>query len=59
MRATATDAKSLGLRPIIVREAVEDRSEIAYERALFDIQARFADVVSLEETRSYLRGMSI
>jgi nicotinamidase-related amidase len=59
VRATATDAKSLGLRPIIVREAVEDRSAIAHEWTLFDIQARFADVVSLEETRTYLRGVSI
>ena len=59
VRATATDAKSLGLRPIIVREAVEDRSEIAHEWTLFDIQARFADVVGLEETRTYLQGVSI
>jgi maleamate amidohydrolase len=59
VRATATDAKSLGLRPIIVREAVEDRSEIAHEWTLFDIQARFADVVDLEEARTYLRGVSI
>ena len=59
VRATATDAKSLGLRPIIVREAVGDRSEIAHEWTLFDIQARFADVVGLEETRTYLQGVSI
>ena len=58
VRATATDAKSLGLRPIIVREAVGDRSEIAHEWTLFDIQARFADVVGLEETRAYLQGVS-
>ena len=56
VRATATDAKSNGLRPIIVREAVQDRSEIAHEWTLFDIQARFADVVSLEETLTYLRS---
>ena len=55
VRATATDAKSNGLRPIIVREAVQDRSEIAHEWTLFDVQARFADVVSLEETLAYLR----
>jgi maleamate amidohydrolase len=54
VRATATDAKSVGLRPIIIREAVQDRSEIAHEFTLFDIQARFADVVSLEESLSYL-----
>src|ERR1700722_13839630 len=56
VRATATDAKSLGLRPIIVREAVEDRSECAHEWTLFDVQARFADVVGLEEALAYLRN---
>ncbi|GIW81889.1 MAG: N-carbamoylsarcosine amidase [Gemmatales bacterium] len=54
VRATATDAKSNFLRPIIVREGVQDRSEICHEWTLFDIQARFADVVSLEETLNYL-----
>jgi nicotinamidase-related amidase len=58
VRATATDAKSLELRPIIIREAVGDRSEIAHEWTLFDIQARFADVVSLAETLRFLEGLS-
>ena len=57
VRATATDAKSYHLRPIIVREAVQDRSEVAHEWTLFDIQARFADIVSLEETLAYLRSL--
>jgi nicotinamidase-related amidase len=57
VRATATDAKSYQLRPIIIREAVQDRSEIAHEWTLFDIQTRFADVVSLAETLAYLRGL--
>ncbi len=55
VRATATDAKSYQLRPIIVREAVQDRSEIAHEWTLFEVQARFADVVSLEAALAYLR----
>ncbi len=55
VRATATDAKSYNLRPIIIREAVQDRSEVAHEWTLFDIQARFADVVSVEEALAYLR----
>jgi maleamate amidohydrolase len=58
VRATATDAKSVQLRPIIVREGVEDRSEIAHDFTLFDIQARFADVVSTAETLGYLKGLS-
>jgi nicotinamidase-related amidase len=57
VRATATDAKSYNLKPIIVREAVQDRSEIAHEWTLFDIQARFADVVSVEETLAHLRAL--
>jgi nicotinamidase-related amidase len=57
VRATATDAKSLGLRPIIVREAVQDRSEIAHEWTLFDIQARFADVVGVDEALAHLRSL--
>jgi nicotinamidase-related amidase len=57
VRATATDAKSYQLRPIIVRQAVQDRSEIAHEWTLFDIQARFADVVDLEEALGYLGGL--
>ena len=56
VRATATDAKTFHLKPLIIREGVQDRSEIAHEWTLFDIQARFADVVGLEETLKYLRG---
>jgi maleamate amidohydrolase len=59
VRATATDAKSLGLKPIIVREAVQDRSEIAHEFTLFDIQARFADVVDLHEVLTYLQSNTV
>jgi nicotinamidase-related amidase len=55
VRATATDAKSYEVKPLIIREAVQDRSEIAHEWTLFDIQARFADVVSLEDTLAYLK----
>jgi maleamate amidohydrolase len=57
VRATATDAKSNYLKPIIVREAVEDRSEVAHEWTLFDVQARFADVVSTDEVLKYLGGL--
>ncbi len=57
VRATATDAKSNGLRPIIVREGVQDRSELAHEWTLFDIQARFADVVALNEVLVYLQSL--
>jgi nicotinamidase-related amidase len=57
IRATATDAKSYRFRPIIVRECVGDRSAVAHEWTLFDIQARFADVVHLDEVLNYLSGV--
>jgi len=57
VRATATDAKSYEFRPVIVREAVQDRSEIAHEFTLADIRARFADVASLADVLAYLKGL--
>ena len=56
IRATATDAKSYCFRPIIVRECVGDRSPVAHEWTLFDIQARFADVVGLDVALDYIRS---
>ena len=55
IHATATDAKSYRFRPIIVRECVGDRSPVAHEWTLFDIQARFADVVPLDEVLRPIR----
>jgi nicotinamidase-related amidase len=55
VRATAVDAVQSGLRPIVVREAVGDRSEAAHAQSLFDLQAKYADVVSADETLQYLR----
>ena len=39
---------------MVVREAVGDRSVAAHDQSLFDLQAKYADVVSLEETLAYL-----
>ena len=58
IRATATDAKSYRFRPMIIRECVGDRSAAAHVFTLFDIQARFADVVSLDETLKYIADLS-
>ncbi len=55
VRATAVDAVQNGFRPMVVREAVGDRSRPAHEQSLFDLDAKYADVVSLEETLQYLR----
>ena len=55
VRATAVDAVQTGLRPMVVREAVGDRSVAAHDQSLFDLNAKYADVVSLDETLQYLR----
>ena len=54
VRASAVDACQTGFRPMVVREAVGDRSVAAHEQSLFDLQAKYADVVSLDETLEYL-----
>ena len=54
VRATAVDALQNGFRPMIVREAVGDRSARAHEQSLFDLQAKYGDVVALDETLHYL-----
>jgi nicotinamidase-related amidase len=59
VRATATDAKSICLKPVIIREGVQDRSELCHEFTLLDIQSRFADVVGLEEALAYLAGLPL
>lgn len=58
IRATATDAKSLRFRPVIVEECVGDRSAVAHVFTLFDIQARFSDVCSLSAAEQYLTGLN-
>jgi nicotinamidase-related amidase len=55
VRATAVDAVQNGFRPVVVREAVGDRSAAAHEQSLFDLNAKYADVVSLDETLQYLK----
>jgi maleamate amidohydrolase len=54
VRASAVDACQTGFRPMVVREAVGDRSQSAHDQSLFDLNAKYADVVSLEETLQYL-----
>ncbi|MDE1972118.1 MAG: isochorismatase family protein [Hyphomicrobiales bacterium] len=55
VRATAVDAVQNGFRPMVVREAVGDRSKAAHEQSLFDLNAKYADVVTLDETLHYLK----
>lgn len=54
VRATAVDCVQNGIRPIVVKEAVGDRSKAAHEQSLFDLQAKYADVTGIEEVLGLL-----
>lgn len=54
VRASAVDGCQNGFRTIVVREAVGDRSQAAHEANLFDMNAKYADVVTLAEALGYL-----
>jgi maleamate amidohydrolase len=54
VRATAMDALNSGFRPQVVREACADRTSALHENNLADLDAKYADVVALEEALAHL-----
>lgn len=54
VRATALDACQHGFVPAVVRQAVGDRSRAVHEANLFDLDAKYADVVDETEVLAYL-----
>ena len=57
VRATAVDACSLGLHTIVVQQAVGDRAELPHIANLFDIDAKYGDVVDLQDAVEYLERL--
>jgi maleamate amidohydrolase len=57
IRATAVDAVQHGIRPICVRECIGDRHEGPHEANLFDINAKYGDVITKQEAIEYLNGL--
>ena len=56
VRASCVDAMSHGFITTVVRDACGDRHEGPHEANLFDMQAKYADVVSEEEIIAHLAG---
>jgi len=54
VRATAIDSTSYNFRVIVPEECVYDRQEVSHAVNLWDINAKYGDVISLEETTTYL-----
>jgi maleamate amidohydrolase len=57
VRATAVDACSYGFHTIVVEEAVGDRAALPHAASLFDIDAKYGDVVELADAVGYLTGL--
>ena len=49
VRATAVDALQYGYRVLVPREGVADRAIDAHNGSLLDIDAKYGDVISIDE----------
>ncbi|WP_443478859.1 isochorismatase family protein [Novosphingobium aerophilum] len=58
VRASCVDAMSHGFRTAVVAEACGDRHAAPHDANLFDMNAKYADVVSEAETIAFLGGLS-
>lgn len=58
VRASAVDAVQSGFVPLVVRDAVGDRDPGPHEANLFDLQAKYAEVVDEATATAYLRTRS-
>ena len=54
IRASAVDCCQHGFVPVVVRDAVGDRAPGPHEANLFDLQAKYAEVMGLETVLDYL-----
>jgi len=54
VRASAVDCCQHGYVPLVVREAVGDRAPEPHAASLFDLQAKYAEVIDLQQARDYL-----
>ncbi len=58
VRASTVDACQHGFIPLVVREAVGDRHPAPHDANLFDLQAKYAEVIGLAQARQYLRQVA-
>ena len=58
VRATAVDGIQYGFRVIVPRECVGDRHDGPHDANLFDINAKYGDVVGRDEVIAYLAGLT-
>lgn len=59
VRATALDALQHGFVPFVVREACGDRHQAPHAANLFDLQAKYAEVIAEEEAIALLGARDV
>lgn len=57
VRASVVDAFSLNYKVAVIEECTFDRGEASHAINLFDMNAKYADVITMEETLSYLQSV--
>lgn len=59
LRATTVDAYSLNFKVVIPEEATFDRFESSHAINLFDLNCKYADVISTDEVAQYLERLEV
>lgn len=59
VRASTVDACSQGFRVAVPAEAVGDRAALPHQANLFDIDAKYGDVVSSADVLTYFKSLSV
>jgi nicotinamidase-related amidase len=57
VRATVIDAFSHNFRSVVVEDACFDRAQVSHAVSLFDMNAKYADVVSSSDLLDYVAGL--
>lgn len=58
VRASAVDAICHGFVPLVVRDCVGDRLPAVHEANLFDLAAKTAEIVGIDDTIAYFEGLA-
>jgi len=58
IRASCVDACQHGFIPLVVEEAVGDRHDEVHRANLFDMNAKYGDVVTLAEAKAHFAGIA-
>ena len=57
IRASAIDSLQYGFHTIVVKDGVGDRAQGPHDANLFDIDAKYGDVVTLADVINYLHAL--